>query len=391
MRQIDIPAVYMRGGTSNAIVFHEKHLPRNRALWEPLFQAAMGSPDSTGRQLDGMGGGVSSLSKVCVVGPPTHSDADVDYTFGQVSVKEGAVDYRLNGGNMSAAIGPFAVDEGLVKASGSEALVRIYNTNTRKLIHSSFALDDGRAAVDGDFTMPGVAGTGARIRLDFLDPGGAVTGKLLPQDRVIHNFQVPGIGMLEASILDVVNGCVFINAADVGLTGTEMPEQLDTAHELIAKLEMVRTTAALAMGLVKTAAEFKNKTTLIPMIGLVSPAQDCRTIDGAAIEASSADVTVRMFSMGGWPHRAMPITSAFCLAVASQIDGSVVHRWTRPMANRVGDLRIAMPSGILVVGARVRNLHGSWYVERVTAYRTARRMFQGAVLVRASRVPHRMG
>src|SRR5512139_3093965 len=165
MRQLKLRAVFMRGGTSNAVVFRAADLPRDRALWDEIFLAAIGSPDPYGRQLDGMGGGVSSLSKVCVVGPPTRPDADIDYTFAQVQVKEAKVDYSGNCGNMSSAMGPFAVDEGLVKVAGSEALVRVHNTNTKKVIHALFPMDDGLAAVDGDLAIPGVSGTGAPVRL----------------------------------------------------------------------------------------------------------------------------------------------------------------------------------------------------------------------------------
>src|SRR5574338_1556197 len=180
MKQLRIPAVFMRGGTSNAVVFHARDLPRDRSSWDEIFLAAIGSPDPYGRQLDGMGGGISSLAKVCVVGPPTRPDADIDYTFAQVQVKDAAVDYSGNCGNMSSAMGPFAVDEGLVKVAGPDALVRIHNTNTRKIIWSRFAMDDGLAAVDGDLVIPGVSGTGAPVRLEFREPGGATTGKLLP-------------------------------------------------------------------------------------------------------------------------------------------------------------------------------------------------------------------
>src|SRR5918997_2524754 len=194
MKQIKIPAVFMRGGTTNAIVFNAKDLPRDRALWDDIFLAAIGSPDPYGRQLDGMGGGISSLSKVCVVGRSTRPDADIDYTFAQVQVKEAKVDYSANCGNMSSAVGPFAVDEGIVKASGNEALVRVHNTNTGKIIHSRFALDEGLASVDGDLAVPGVAGTGSPVRLEFREPGGATTGKLLPTGNVIDTLEVPEVG-----------------------------------------------------------------------------------------------------------------------------------------------------------------------------------------------------
>ncbi len=190
MQQNKLPAVFMRGGTSKAIVLHARDLPADRNAWEPIFLSLMGSPDPSMRQLDGMGGGVSSLSKVCVIGPPTHPDADVDYTFAQVRIDRAHVDYGSNCGNMSSAIGPFAVDEGLVaKPNGSEATVRIHNTNTRKIIVSRFPMDGDAAAVDGDMTVDGVAGTGAPIRLEFLAPGGARTGRLLP---VRQTLRCPG-------------------------------------------------------------------------------------------------------------------------------------------------------------------------------------------------------
>ena len=163
----------MRGGTSKGIMVQKAHLPVDRAKWDSLFLAALGSPDPYGRQLDGMGGGLSSLSKVCVIGPSTRSDADVDYTFGQVLIKEALIDWTPLCGNMSAAVGPYAVDEGLVRVRGDTATVRIHNTNTNKIIAARFPLEDGCAAVDGDLTIPGIAGGGAPVRLDFLEPGGA--------------------------------------------------------------------------------------------------------------------------------------------------------------------------------------------------------------------------
>ncbi len=168
----------MRGGTSKAIIFNRADLPEDQAEWDGIFLAVMGSPDPNSRQLNGMGGGISSLSKVCVVGPSDRDDADVDYTFAQVAIDRGWVGYGANCGNMSSAIGPFSVDEGLVEAAGHDALVRIYNTNTDKIIHSRFAMDGDLAAVDGDFDLKGVAGTGAPVRLEFQQPGGAATGRL---------------------------------------------------------------------------------------------------------------------------------------------------------------------------------------------------------------------
>src|SRR5688572_6107699 len=297
MKQLKIPAVFMRGGTSNAIVFNARDLPRDRALWDEIFLAAIGSPDPYGRQLDGMGGGVSSLSKVCVVGPPTRPDADIDYTFAQVQVKEAKVDYSGNCGNMSSAMGPFAVDAGIVKISGREALVRIHNTNTKKIIHAHFALDDGLAAVDGDLAIPGVSGTGAPVRLEFRDPGGATTGKLLPTGNVVDTLDVPGVGRIRASMVDAANATVWINARDLGLTGIELPEALESNAAVMARLEAIRRAASVAMGITKTAEDAaKNKS--VPFIGFVSAAQDAKMLSGAVIAAGDIDLTGRVISNG---------------------------------------------------------------------------------------------
>ena len=385
MKQLRIPAVFMRGGTSNAIVLHERDLPRERALWDEIFLAAIGSPDPYGRQLDGMGGGISSLSKVCVVGPATRADADIDYTFAQVQVKEAKVDYSGNCGNMSSAMGPFAVDEGIVKVSGREVLVRIHNTNTRKIIHARFALDDGLSAVDGDLAIPGVAGTGAPVRLEFREPGGATTGKLLPTGNVIDTLNVPGVGKIRASLIDAANATCFLNAADLGLTGTEMPDALDASTDLLDKLAKIRIAASIAMGIGKDAAEAAQKKT-VPFVGFVAGPQAAPTLSGATIAADSVDLTGRMIS-NGQPHRALPLTVSLCMAVAARIEGSIVNQVARLNPDPDAEIRIAMPSGVLVVAAAVRKVDGAWHAEQGGFYRTQRRMFEGFVLVRASRVP----
>jgi hypothetical protein len=236
MPLLALPAVFMRGGTSRAIMFHRRDLP-DRTAWDPIFLAAMGSPDPNGRQLNGMGGGISSLSKVCILAPSERADADIDYTFAQVQIREAAVDYRSNCGNMSSAVGPFAIDEGLLRANGDTAVVRIFNTNTGKLIRATFPLRNGRAAVDGDLEIPGVAGTGAPIRLDFLSPGGAATGKLLPTGNVSDRLDIPGMGRIEVSMVDAANPCVFVRARDLGLIGTELPDALDANPALLERLQ----------------------------------------------------------------------------------------------------------------------------------------------------------
>lgn len=385
MKQVKIPAVFMRGGTSNAIVFHDKDLPRDRAMWDEIFLAAIGSPDPYGRQLDGMGGGLSSLSKVCVVGVSGRPDADIDYTFAQVLVKEAKVDYSTACGNMSSAIGPFAVDEGLVTVSSKEALVRIYSTNTGKLIHARFPLDGGKAAVDGELAIPGVAGTGAPVKLEFRNPGGATTGKLLPTGDVVNRLDVPGLDSVRCSMVDAANACVFVAAADVGLKGTEMPDEIEQDRDAMKRLSAIRIAASVAMGIAESAEEAAKKPS-VPFVGFVSAAQDAPTLSGEPIRGSEVDVTARMIS-NGQPHRALPLTCSLCIAVAARIEGSVVHEVTRATNTPDAELRIAMPSGVLTVAAAVRHEHGQWYAEQGAFYRTQRRMFEGSVLLGASRVP----
>jgi len=386
MKQLRIPAVFMRGGTSNAVVFNARDLPRDRARWDEIFLAAIGSPDPYGRQLDGMGGGVSSLSKVCVVGPATRSDADIDYTFAQVLIKEAKVDYSGNCGNMSSAMGPFAVDEGLLKVSGREALVRVHNTNTKKIIWSRFPLDDGLSAVDGDLAIPGVAGTGAPVKLEFREPGGATTGKLLPTGNVADTLDVPGVGKIRVSMVDAANACVFVRAADLGIKGTELPDEIDANTDLLKKLSAIRIAASVAMGVTKTPEEAARRAA-VPFVGFVSGPQDAKTLTGETLPASGMDLGARMMS-NGQPHRALPLTCTLCMAVAARLEGSVVHEATRQTGSPEAEIRIAMPSGVLTVAATVRKLEGQWYAEQGAFYRTQRRMFEGHVVVRASRVPH---
>jgi 2-methylaconitate cis-trans-isomerase PrpF len=385
VKQLKIPAVFMRGGTSNAIVFNARDLPRDRALWDEIFLAAIGSPDPYGRQLDGMGGGISSLSKVCVVGPSTRADADIDYTFAQVSVKEAKVDFSGNCGNMSSAMGPYAIDEGLVRVSGKDAVVRIHNTNTRKIIWARFPLDDALAAVDGDLAIPGVAGTGAPVRLEFREPGGATTGKLLPTGRVRDVLEVPGYGTFNVSLVDAANAACFVRAEELGLNGTEMPEALDANTAVLEKLAAIRVAASVAMGIAATQAEAKAKK-LVPFIGFVSKPANASTLTGEAIAGEAVDLTGRMIS-AGQPHRALPLTGSLCMAVAARLEGSVVHAVTRQSEDRQAPIRIAMPSGILTVAATVTQKEGAWTAEQGAFYRTQRRMFEGQVCVRASRVP----
>ena len=279
MSQRKLPAVFMRGGTSKAVVLHARDLPANRDEWAPIFLSFMGSPDPSMRQLDGMGGGVSSLSKVCVIGPPSRPDADIDYTFAQVRIERAHVDYGGNCGNMSSAMGPFAVDEGLVpRPKGGQAVVRIHNTNTKKIIVSRFIMDGEEAAVSGDMAIDGVAGTGSPIRLEFLSPGGARTGKLLPTGRATDRLDVAGHGRIPASLVDAANPVCYVPAEAVGATGTENPSEIEANAQLMAKLEAVRRAASVAMGI---APDLETAGTISgPGIAFVAPPVAMTTLSG---------------------------------------------------------------------------------------------------------------
>jgi 2-methylaconitate cis-trans-isomerase PrpF len=377
MPLMSYPAVFMRGGTSRAVMFHARDLP-DRADWDPIFLAAMGSPDPNGRQLNGMGGGISSLSKVCILAPSDRADADIDYTFAQVQIRDPRVDYRSNCGNMSSAVGPFAVDEGIVRPNGDTAVVRIFNTNTQKIIRSTFPLEEGRAATDGDLAIPGVAGTGAPVRLDFLAPGGATTGRLLPTGKPTDRLDIPGLGAIEVSLVDAANACVFVRAGDLGLTGRELPEELERDAALLDRLQSIRRQASVAMGIARDDAEART-IAAVPIIGFVAPPMDAPTLSGDPLKAEQVDLTVRFLS-NGQPHRALPLTASLCTAVAANIAGTLVAEALAPGAG--AQVRIGMPSGILTVGAEVgTNAAGDWVAHSGAFYRTARRLFDGRIYV----------
>jgi hypothetical protein len=325
-----------------------------------------------------MGGGISSLSKICILAPSERADADIDYTFAQVQIRDAAVDYRGNCGNMSSAVGPFAVDEGLVRPNGDTAVVRIFNTNTSKIIRSTFALRDGRAETDGDLAIPGVAGTGAPIRLDFLSPGGSMTGRLLPTGNVRDWLEVPGAGSIEVSMVDAAKPCVLVRARDIGLTGAELPDALDANLAVLARLEGIRRAAAIAMGLAGTEEEARQSRGA-PAVGFIAPPMDAPTLAGETVRAADVDLTARMIS-NGQPHRALPVTSSLCISVAARISGTLVHE---ALQAEPGDaIRLGMPSGILTVGADVsRDASGVWTAHSGAFYRTARRLFDGRIYV----------
>ena len=383
MGQIRVPAVFIRGGTSRGIFFRREWLPDRQEAWAPIFLAAMGSPDPYGRQLDGLGGGISSLSKVMIIEPSRRPDIDVDYTFGQVAIGEPRVEYKTNCGNLTSAIGPFAVDEGLVAASGDQTTVRLYNTNTKKRVLATFPLDEGKAATEGDLEIPGVAVRGAPIRLEFQDPGGAATGRLLPTGRVVDRIAIAGGTEVEASIVDATTAVVFVRAEAVGLEGSELPEDIERNSGILARLEAVRAAAAVLISAARTIEEASERSRTVPIVAMVASPRAAVTLTGARLHADAMDITARMLSLGR-PHRALPLTASMCLAVAARIEGTIVHDVAR-RADANAELRVAHPSGVMPVAAAVRK-ERDWTAESVIVYRTARRLMEGSVLVPASRL-----
>lgn len=370
--QRSFPAVYMRGGTSRALFFKSADLPASRAARDAIFCAALGTPDPHGRQLDGMGGGISSLSKIAIIGPPTRADADVDYTFAQVPIDSTVVQYQGNCGNISSAVGPFAVDEGLVHAAGDSATVRIHNTNTGKLIVSTFPLVNGLSAVDGNFVLPGVAGSAAPIRLSFLAPGGAVTGKLLPTGQRSEMLDLDGHPGVQVSIVDAANPVVMLSAAAIGLTGGEPPATLDANRELLAHCESIRRAAAVRIGIARDLQDARDRVRSLPQVVLLSRP-----------DAPGCHLRVRVMSTGQ-PHRATPLTGGMCVAAALHLQGTVAQAIGVPPES--GDVLVEHPSGVLRVGATVEQRAEGPFVVETAVYRTARRLMEGRVFVPASKL-----
>ena len=377
-QQQKIRCAILRGGTSKAMFLMENDLPRDPQVRDKVILKVFGSPDV--RQIDGLGGSDPLTSKLAIIGPSSRPDADVDYTFGQVGINKAYIDYSGNCGNISSAVGPFAIDEGLVRCTEGITTVRIHNTNTGKLILADVPTADGKAAVLGDCVCDGVPGTGAMIMLDYSDTSGAVTGKLLPTGNPTDELDIPGFGKITASLVDAANPMVFVRAKDLGLTGIETPQQVNSNAELLKTLETIRGTAAVMMGMAKDTKEALEKVPAFPMIAFVSPPQDYTDFTtGNPVKAGDVDVVSRLMFMQVI-HKTYAGTGTVCTGSAAVIPGTVVYEQIdRPREKSL--IRIGHPAGVIDIEMASDITDGKVSITRAAISRTARRIMDGNVYV----------
>jgi 2-methylaconitate cis-trans-isomerase PrpF len=371
----------LRGGTSRGVFFLENDLPADRSSMEPILLDVFGSPDV--RQIDGLGGATSQTSKAAIIGPASRDDADVDYTFAQISITEAMIDWGGNCGNISAAVGPFAIDQGLVRATDDLTTVRIHNTNTGKVITALVPTAGGRARLDGDYAIPGVPGTGSRILLEFDDPAGSVTGKLLPTGRPCDEVVLADGRTFATSVVDAGNPTVFLRAADLGLAGPELPAELDAATDATDTLEEVRGIVAEWLGLVPDRRDATRLTPGLPKVGFVSSPVRYESSSGSIVEADQSDIVGRLMSMQT-PHRSYMTTGAIATAAAAFVPGTLVADAVRPRSQRPepDTIRIAHPYGVMHAVVRADDPSDPTTIRGIAVGRTARHILDGQVWVR---------
>jgi 2-methylaconitate cis-trans-isomerase PrpF len=376
-----IPCVIQRGGTSKGIFLHAKDLPEDPESRDKVILGIFGSPDK--RQIDGLGGADPLTSKVAIVAPSEREDADVEYTFGAVDINEPIVDLRGNCGNISSGVGPFAIDEGLVPTKDPETIVRIFNTNTKKILKAYVPTKDGKSKYLGDYAIDGVHGTGSKILLDYSETGGAVTGKLLPTGNPTDVVSIPSIGEIEISIVDAGNPLCFIKPDALKFSGIEGP--LDQKiFDSLDQIELIRGTAAKMMGMVDKAIDARIETPAMPMIAIVSKPVDYTSFtDGRRISASDIDLVSRMFYMQEM-HKTYAGTGTVCTGTAAMIEGTLVYRVTPPRARETHMVRIGHPSGVISIEVDVEKTTDGFQLIKAAFGRTSRRLMDGLVYVPAS-------
>ena len=375
-----IPAVYMRGGTSKGVFFLAGDLPADEAARDRILLRTIGSPDPYGKHTDGMGGGTSSTSKVVIVSRSSRLDCDVDYRFGQVAIDAPAIDWSGNCGNLTAAVGPFAISAGLLAApADGTATVRIWQANIGKRIIARVTMRGGEVLESGMFRLDGVAFSAAEVRLEFMDPtsqDGA--GATFPTGHEIDRLEIPRVGTIEATLINAGNPTIFIDATSLGLLGTELQRDINGRKELLELAEAVRSRGAVAMGLAGTPDEATTRRPHTPKVAYVAPRADYTASDGRCIDRESIDLLARIFSMGQL-HHAMTGTGAVAIAAAAAIPGTVVHR-IAPLSAQ-GRVRFGHPSGTFSVGAEASYQEGHWVVRRALVSRSARRLMEGWIRV----------
>ena len=377
-----VRALVMRGGTSKGVFFTATELDAasggDAAARDALLMRVLGSPDPYGKQIDGLGGATSSTSKVVVVGPTTRAGCDVEYRFGQVAIDAPLIDWSGNCGNLSAAVAPFAIARGLAAAPrDGTARVRLWQADIARMLVAHVPMRGGEVVEDGDFALDGVAFPGAEIVLEFLDPAGGAGG-LFPSGRVADTLDVPGLGTVAATLIDAGNPAVFVDAAALGLRGTELPAALNADEALLARCEALRAAAAVAMGLARTAEEATRLRPATPKLVLVAPAADYLASSGRPVAAADCDLLLRALSMGRF-HHALPGTMAVALAAAAAVPGTRVHALR---GTATGRLRGGHPSGLIAARAEAAvDERGAWQVTKVVLSRTARRLMDGQVFV----------
>ncbi len=388
--QIRIPATYMRGGTSKGVFFRLEDLPDIARMPGPdrdaLLLRVIGSPDPYGKHTDGMGGATSSTSKTVILSKSEKPDHDVDYLFGQVSIDQPFIDWSGNCGNLTAAVGSFAIANGLVDTEripeNGICQVRIWQANIEKTIIAHVPISNGQVQETGDFELDGVTFPAAEVRIDFIKPTG--DEPVLPTGNVIDEFEAPGFGKLQASFISAGIPTIFVNAADIGFTGTELQPAINEHAETLQRLETLRAHGAVAMGLIDHVDQAR-QCQHTPKIAWVAPPADYVASSGKSVEVSSIDLNVRAMSMGKL-HHAMMGTAAVAIATAAAIPGTLVN--LAAGAGQRSEVRFGHPSGTLKVGAEVFQSDDRWIAEKVSMSRSARGLMEGHVRVPDSRHSH---
>ena len=375
-----LPVTIMRGGTSKGVYILEDDMPANHDEWEPLLLRLMGSPDA--KQIDGLGGSYSVTSKVAIIKKSSNPEADVDYTFAQVSVDKPLVSYKGNCGNISSGVGPFAIEKGLVEAKDGTTSVRIFNTNTQKIIEADVKTPGGEVAYSGDFAIAGVPGTASPVKLKFVRPSGTLGKGLLPTGNVVDTLDVPGFGSVDVSIVDAANPLVFVKAADIGLTGKELPDELNAKPDMLDLFEKIRGLAAQRLGLINDYTKSAWETPGIPKMTFVANPDNYTTSDGKEIAKENIDLLSRMMSMQK-PHPSYAMTGAMCTAAAAVTPGSIVNQVLAPNAD-TQFIRIGHPAGILECGADFRVEDGKTVpeIDDTFGFRTANFIMDGIARIR---------